>query len=78
MAQQVAGPDVRLERDPAQASLLALGVQGLDDYRVPIAWFEKRLAAVPAPPPIYRPLLSRTHWAGFCSAPAGSTRPSPD
>ncbi len=36
-------------------SLLALGVQGLDDYRVPIAWFERRLADVPVPPPIYRP-----------------------
>jgi Flp pilus assembly protein TadD len=36
-------------------SLLALGVHGLDDYRVPIAWFEKRLADVPVPPPIYRP-----------------------
>ena len=36
-------------------SLLALGVQGLDDYRVPIAWFERRLADVPVPPPIYHP-----------------------
>jgi hypothetical protein len=36
-------------------SLLALGVQGLDDYRVPIAWFERRQADVPVPPPIYHP-----------------------
>ena len=36
-------------------SLLALGDQGLDDYRVPIAWFERRLADVPVPPPIYHP-----------------------
>jgi WD40 repeat protein/tetratricopeptide (TPR) repeat protein len=36
-------------------SLLALGVHCLDDYRVPIAWFERRLADVPVPPPIYHP-----------------------
>ena len=59
-------------------SLLALGVQGLDDYRVPIAWFERRLADVPVPPPIYHPyyFLERTGRAS-CSGPAGSTRRSP-
>jgi hypothetical protein len=36
-------------------SILALGVRGLDDYRVPIAWFERRLADVPVLPPIYHP-----------------------
>ena len=34
---------------------MALGVQGLDEYRVPIAWFERRLADGAVPPPIYRP-----------------------
>jgi tetratricopeptide (TPR) repeat protein len=49
-------PDPIVAWDAALAgSLLALGVQGLEDYRVPIAWFEKRLADVPVPPPIYRP-----------------------
>ena len=49
-------PDPIVAWDATHAgSLLALGVQGLDDYRVPIAWFEKRLADVPVPPPIYRP-----------------------
>ena len=59
------------------ASLFALGAEGLDDYRVPIAWFERRLSAVPVPPPVFRHLASRTHWAGCCSGPAGSTRRSP-
>jgi Flp pilus assembly protein TadD len=31
------------------ASVFALGAKGLDDYRVPIAWMESRLSAVPAP-----------------------------
>jgi tetratricopeptide (TPR) repeat protein len=31
------------------ASLFALGPKGLDDYRLPLAWFESRLSAVPAP-----------------------------
>jgi Flp pilus assembly protein TadD len=49
-------PDAIVAWDATLAgSLLALGVQGLDDYRVPIAWFERRLADVPVPPPIYRP-----------------------
>jgi tetratricopeptide (TPR) repeat protein len=33
------------------ASVFAMGAKGLDDYRVPIAWFESRLSAVPAPSP---------------------------
>src|SRR5208282_5560243 len=49
-------PDAIAAWDATHAgSLLALGVQGLDDYRVPIARFERRLADVPVPPPIYRP-----------------------
>jgi len=49
-------PDPIVAWDATHAgSLLALGVQGLDDYRVPIAWFERRLADVPVPPPIYHP-----------------------
>ncbi len=49
-------PDPIVAWDATHAgSLLALGVQGLDDYRVPIAWFERRLADGAVPPPIYRP-----------------------
>jgi WD40 repeat protein/Flp pilus assembly protein TadD len=33
------------------ASVFAMGAKGLDDYRVPIAWFERPLSAVPAPSP---------------------------
>jgi WD40 repeat protein/tetratricopeptide (TPR) repeat protein len=36
------------------ASVFALGPQGLDDYRVPIAWFERRLSDVPAFRPEWR------------------------
>ncbi len=36
------------------ASVLALGAGGLNDYRMAMAWFEKRLTAIPAPPPYYR------------------------
>jgi tetratricopeptide (TPR) repeat protein len=36
------------------ASVFALGPEGLDDYRVPIAWMETRLSAVPAPRPEVR------------------------
>jgi hypothetical protein len=36
---------------PSTASVFAMGAKGLDDYRVPIAWFEGRLSAVPAPIP---------------------------
>ena len=49
-------PDPIVAWDATQAgSLLALGSGGLDDYHVPISWFEKRLANGPVPPPIYRP-----------------------
>jgi hypothetical protein len=34
-------------------SLFALGAEGLDDYRAPMGWFEKRLSADPAPHPMY-------------------------
>src|SRR5262249_1348362 len=36
------------------ASVFALGPKGLDDYRVPIAWLESRLSAVPAPRPLIK------------------------
>ncbi len=40
------------------ASLFALGAEGLDDYRVPISWFESRLSATPAPRPVYKHYFS--------------------
>ena len=40
------------------ASLLSLGPGAVEDQRVPVAWFEKRLSATPAPPPLYRHLFS--------------------
>jgi WD40 repeat protein/tetratricopeptide (TPR) repeat protein len=40
------------------ASAFALGPKGLEDYRVPIAWMERRLSAVPAPSPVARHLFS--------------------
>ena len=40
------------------ASLLALAPGAIEDQGVPDAWFEKRLSAVPAPPPLYRHLFS--------------------
>jgi predicted Zn-dependent protease len=38
------------------ASVFALGAKALEDYRVPIAWMESRLSAVPAPSPLGRHL----------------------
>ena len=60
----------------AAASLFALGAEGLDDYRVPMGWFEKRLSAVPRHGSRVPAPTSRTPWAGCCSGPAGSTRRS--
>jgi WD40 repeat protein/tetratricopeptide (TPR) repeat protein len=40
------------------ASVFALAAKGLDDYRVPIAWLEPRLSAVPAPSPRARHYFS--------------------
>ncbi len=40
------------------ATALNLGPGALDDYRVPIAWFEKRLDATPTLPPLYRHLFA--------------------
>ena len=57
MARQGPDPTVVLDALSA-ASLLALGAEGLDDYRVPMGWCEKRLSAVPAPPPRYRHFYS--------------------
>ena len=49
-------PDPAVAWDALNAgSLPALADQGLDDYRVPIAWFERRLADVPVPLPVYHP-----------------------
>jgi hypothetical protein len=42
----------------AAASVFALGPKGLDDYRVPIGWMERRLSAVPAPIPEVRHIFS--------------------
>jgi predicted Zn-dependent protease len=42
----------------AGALFFALGPEGLDDYRVAMGWLEKRLSAVPAPPPLYRHIFS--------------------
>ncbi len=42
----------------AAASLFTLGPEGLDEYQEPIGWLERRLAAVPAPSPLYRHLFS--------------------
>jgi WD40 repeat protein len=36
------------------ASVFAMGPKGLDDYRVPIAWMERRLSAMPAPGSVIR------------------------
>ena len=40
------------------ASVFGLGPEGLDDYRVPIAWMESRLSAAPARSPEVRHLFS--------------------
>jgi predicted Zn-dependent protease len=42
----------------AGAGFFAMGAEGLDDYRVPMGWCEKRLSAVPAPRPLYRHIFS--------------------
>jgi WD40 repeat protein/Flp pilus assembly protein TadD len=42
----------------AAVSVFALGPKGLDDYRVPMGWMERRLSAVPAPVPEARHLFS--------------------
>jgi serine/threonine protein kinase/WD40 repeat protein/tetratricopeptide (TPR) repeat protein len=39
------------------AVLFAMGPKGLDDYRVPIAWFEIRLSGTPSGTPIVRRVL---------------------
>jgi serine/threonine protein kinase/WD40 repeat protein/tetratricopeptide (TPR) repeat protein len=40
------------------ASLLAMGNEGVDDFRVAIGWFEKLLSSTPKPRPMYRHLFS--------------------
>jgi predicted Zn-dependent protease len=53
------GPEPTVVWDEVNAaSVLALGAGGLDDYRVAMAWVERRLSAVPAPPPFYRHIFS--------------------
>jgi hypothetical protein len=42
----------------AAASFCAMGSGGLDEYKVPIGWFESRLAAVPTPRPLYQHFFS--------------------
>jgi tetratricopeptide (TPR) repeat protein len=57
MARQ--GPDPTVVWDAlAAASCFALGAEGLDDYRVPMGWLEKRSAAVPVTALAYRHLFS--------------------
>ena len=46
LAWQGSGPTVY--NAVSAASVFALGPKGPDDYRVPIAWFERRLSEVPA------------------------------
>ncbi len=53
------GPDPTVVSNAlAGAGFFTLGAGGLDDYRVPMGWCEKRLSAVPAPPPLYRHIFS--------------------
>jgi tetratricopeptide (TPR) repeat protein len=52
----------------AAAGFFALGAEGLDDYRVPMEWCEKRLSAVPAPPPRYRHFYSNALGGLLCRA----------
>ena len=40
------------------AELFALEADGLDDYRVAILWFERRLSTVPSPSPLFRHVFS--------------------
>ncbi len=40
------------------ASLFAMGNEGVDDFRVATGWFEKLLAATPAPRPMYQHYFS--------------------
>jgi serine/threonine protein kinase/WD40 repeat protein/tetratricopeptide (TPR) repeat protein len=42
----------------SEAALLSLGPGAIEDNRVPIDWFEKRVSTSPAPPALYRHLLS--------------------
>ena len=42
----------------AAAAIVALGADGLGDYQVAIGWWEKRLSAVAAAPPLYWRLFS--------------------
>ncbi len=42
----------------SMASLFALGAEGLDDYQVPARWFERRLSAGPAVPPMFKHAFS--------------------
>ena len=60
----------------AAASFFALGAEGLDDYRVPMRWFEKRLSATPRHGSRCTGISSRAPWEGCCSGPAGWTRRS--
>jgi WD40 repeat protein/Flp pilus assembly protein TadD len=53
------GPDPTVVFNALNASeVFALGPKGLDDYRVPIAWMERRLSADPAPRPLFKHLFS--------------------
>jgi hypothetical protein len=42
----------------AAASLFTLGAEGLDDYQLPMRWFESRLSATPSPRPLFKHYFS--------------------
>ena len=77
LARQGPDPTVVWDASPRRRSWPS-AAEGLDDYRCPIAWFERRLADVPRPNPSVAITISRTHWAGCSSGPAGSTKRSSD
>ncbi len=53
------GPDPTVVwNELAATGFFALGAEGLDDYRVPLGWCEKRLSANPAPRSTYRRIFS--------------------
>ena len=56
MAQE--GPDPNVWMALSEASLMGLAPGAIEDYRVPIAWFEKRLSVTPAPRPDFRYMFS--------------------
>jgi WD40 repeat protein/tetratricopeptide (TPR) repeat protein len=60
LAWQGANPTV-VNNVVSAAAVFALGSKGLDDYRVPMAWFERRLSDVP----VLRPVWRHAFWNAF-------------